>query len=245
MKIFERQKAAAKRIAVALDGMDFDQASATIELLAPLGVGFKAGLEIIMLPDGAADRLIKKIHSLGGWCFFDTKLDDIPPTVENAAANIAKKNVRFFNVHASAGIPAVEAAVKARGSCGVLVVTVLTSIDKESCIRIFGDEPTPKVLQFAREAKAAGAQGIVCSALELEALFEAGILDNDFIAVTPGIRLPDAPPDDQKRTRTPREAMKKGASILVVGRPITKAKDPVGATATFISEVVLAEGEKK
>lgn len=233
------------KIIVAIDDISYETIPEWVEKLIPLGVGFKVGLEFICA--GLADVIINLIRVQGGWTFFDGKLNDIPNTVGKAAKRISEKEgVCFFNLHASCGAKAMEAAVENKGNCKVLAVTVLTSIDEGECECIFGDKPESTVLQFAIEARDAGVDGIICSPKELRYLRGSHDFEPDgpkLLIVTPGIRAVNAPPDDQKRTMTPGEAIRAGADYLVIGRPITKASDPVEATKRIIDEIAAAMGE--
>jgi orotidine-5'-phosphate decarboxylase len=118
----------------------------------------------------------------------------------------------------------------------VLAVTVLTSLEENNAHLIFGGPSKAKVLQFARDAKLAGCNGIVCSPQELKLLGKQAELVS-LLKVIPGIRSNDSPPDDQRRTMTAAEAVRAGADYLVIGRPITAAPDPVEAAKKFAAEI--------
>ncbi|MDD5731837.1 MAG: orotidine-5'-phosphate decarboxylase, partial [Patescibacteria group bacterium] len=232
-------------IIVALDGMSLDDAKVLVQKLGHLGVGFKVGLEFICA--GEADELLGFVKECGGWAFYDSKLCDIPNTVGKAAKKISKKDgARFFNIHASCGKKAMEAAVANKGDCWVLAVTVLTSIDEEECESIFGDSSESIVLQFAINARDAGVNGIICSPKELPRLrgnhdFEPR--GPELLLITPGVRPLGTDANDQKRITTPYEAIKGGANYLVIGRPITEAPDPVEAVKAIANEIATAMGE--
>lgn len=237
------------RIFVALDTDDIDKATALVgRLLSRVG-GFKIGLEFIttMLVQLStagneieANFKLTKIRALFqmlyGNLFWDGKFDDIPNTIGGASKALNKLNVKMFNVHASAGIDAMMAAVANKGQSLVLAVTVLTSREENDGNLTFGGPTKAKVLQFAREAKLAGCDGVVCSPQELQLLGKRKEL-RGLLKVTPGIRASDAEPDDQKRTMTATEAVKAGADYLVIGRPITAAPDPVEAAKKFAKEI--------
>lgn len=187
-------------------------------------------------------RAVELIHTFGGGVFYNGKFNDIPNTVGGAARAVAKLNVAMFNVHASAGRKAIEAAVANRGSSLVLGVTVLTSIDEKECISIFGARPGRKVLQLSRMLLDTGAQGIICSPQELELLGKERAL-KDMLKITPGVRPIWAPANDQQRTLTPAEAIKAGATALVIGRPITNPPQEIGTpidAARRIAEEIAA-----
>mgnify|MGYP001599278371 CR=1 FL=1 len=216
---------ARERIYAALDVSSLEQAQTLVEELAPFVGCFKVGLQL--LTSVGAPMVVRLVHSLGGKVGYDGKLDDIPNTVGETAKIIADFGVLWFNVHASAGRKSVEAAIANRGKSQVFGVTVLTSIDEEECISIFGDKPGPKALLFSRMLAEAGADGIICSPKELAFLNEHEELAC-LTKVTPGVRPEWASTDDQKRVMTPGEAIAAGATNLVIGRPITKPPSEIG-----------------
>jgi orotidine-5'-phosphate decarboxylase len=232
------------RIIVALDMDSLDKARPLVESLAPDVGCFKVGLELLMSVGAPTiiSWFIDNCFGGGAKIFLDGKFNDIPNTVGSAAKVVADLKVKMFNVHASAGRKSVEAAVANRGNSLVLGVTVLTSIDEDECISIFGDRPGPKVLQFSRMLVEVDADGIICSPQELELLGEQKELD-DLLKVTPGVRPEWAATDDQKRIMTPAEAIKAGADYLVIGRPITKPPAGIGTpvdAAKKIAEEIAA-----
>jgi len=213
------------RIIVALDVDRLEDARALIKSLAPHVGCFKIGLELMTAV--GAPQAVRLVHELGGRVFLDGKFDDIPNTVAGASKSAAGLGVYMFNVHACAGPEAMAAAAKNKGGAIALAVTVLTSISDEGSRAIFGAPSRDKVLQFAREAARAGLDGIVCSPQELPFLAS----DPDLAAlwkVTPGVRPEWAATGDQRRVMTPAEAVRAGATALVVGRPITAAPSSIG-----------------
>lgn len=214
------------RIIVALDVDNLDEAKSLVESLAPHVGCFKVGLELLTAV--GAPKVVEFVHSLGGQIFYDGKFDDIPNTIGGAAKAVARLNVKMFNLHASAGVEAMMTAVANKGRSLVLAVTVLTSLEENNAHLIFGGPSKAKVLQLARDAKIAGCDGIICSPQELELLGKQKELDN-LLKVTPGIRPEWAAAGDQKRITTPADAIKAGATSLVIGRPITKPPVEVGA----------------
>lgn len=223
------------RIIVALDVPSLEQAGQLIAELAPYVGCFKVGLELLTAEGGPS--AVRFVHEHGGQVFYDGKFCDIPNTVGNAAKAAARLGVKMFNVHASAGQKAIEAAVANKGGSLVLGVTVLTSIGKmedgtDECLSIFGGEVSAKVKQFAQMLADAGADGIICSPKEL------GVL-NDFtlLKITPGVRPEWAAAGDQKRIMTPAEAIKAGATALVIGRPITKPPEGIGTPADAAKKI--------
>lgn len=228
------------RIILPLDVSNIAEARRLVDLLSPHVGLFKAGLEFIwstivdflLLEEEAAIGLLKEARALaraigGPSAFIDAKLADIPNTVKGASVAISRLGVKFFNVHASAGIEAVKAAVASRGNSQVLGVTVLTSIGSDECVSIFGEKPDNRVLHFAGMLKDAGADGIICSPQELLEISGSGRFDG-LLRVTPGVRPEWAAAGDQKRVMTPAEAIKAGADYLVIGRPITKPPAEIG-----------------
>ena len=230
------------KIIVALDLDSLMKAKPLIEDLAEYVGCFKVGLELLTAE--GAPQVVAFVHAFRGKVFFDGKFDDIPNTVGGAAKVVARLGVSMFNVHASAGIEAMMAAVSNKGQSLVLAVTVLTSLEENNAHLIFGGPSKAKVLQLARDAKLAGCDGIICSPQELELLGKQKEL-RGLLKVTPGIRSSDSPPDDQKRTLSAKEAILAGADYLVIGRPITKSPDPILAAQKIAEEIASALKEVK
>lgn len=222
------------KIFVALDVSSLEASTALVEELVPLGVYFKVGLEILMAV--GAPAVVGHIDSLGGSVFLDGKFNDIPNTVGAAAKAVAKLGVKMFNVHASAGIEAMRAAVDNKGDAEVLAVTVLTSLEENNAHLIFGGPSKAKVLMFARNAMLAGCDGIICSPQELELLGKQPELKS-LKKITPGVRPLWAAANDQKRIMTPGEAIKAGATGLVIGRPITKPPAEIGSSTEAVKRI--------
>lgn len=227
------------RIIVALDVGNLAEAMRLVKSLSPYVGCFKIGLQLII--SAGAPQVVNLVHNLGGKVFLDGKFDDISNTVGEAAKAAAELKVAIFNVHASAGIDSMRAAVQNKGDSKVLAVTVLTSLDDKSSEHIFGAPSKQKVLQFAFDAKEAGIDGIVCSPQELEMLSKHSELDS-LSRVTPGVRPEWASANDQKRVMTPGEAILAGATALVIGRPITKPPKEVG-DPTFAARRIASEIE--
>jgi orotidine-5'-phosphate decarboxylase len=222
------------RIIVALDVDSLDKAGLLVEMLAPHVGCFKVGLELLTAV--GAPMVVDFVHSLGGQVFFDGKFDDIPNTVGKASKTVAAMDVKMFNVHASAGIEAMQAAVDNKGHSLVLAVTVLTSLDENNASLIFGTSVKAKVLQLARDAQIAGCDGIICSPQELEFLGRQKELAS-MIKITPGVRPNWADVGDQKRVMTPLEAIKAGATAVVVGRPITEPPAHIGTPVDAVERI--------
>jgi orotidine-5'-phosphate decarboxylase len=185
---------------------------------------------------------VAEVAELGPRVFLDLKLHDIPATVEKAAANCAGCGAAMFTVHAGGGRRMLEAAVAgARSGAAndppkVIAVTVLTSLDRHA-LQELGVEHSPEdlVLTWAALARNAGTSGVVASAREAAALRAA--CGDGFLIVTPGIRPGGAVADDQRRVVTPAAALAAGADVLVVGRPVTQATDPVAAAQRILEEM--------
>jgi orotidine-5'-phosphate decarboxylase len=184
--------------------------------------GIKLGLEFFMANGHAG---VREMASVGLPLFLDLKFHDIPNTVAKAVQAIRGLDPHILTVHAAGGRAMMEAA-KAAAPAGtkVVAVTVLTSLDGADlrAIGVEGD-PQAQVTRLAALAREAGVDGIVCSGAEVAAARRAW--PGGFFVV-PGLRLPDGEAGDQKRMVTPAEAKRAGASVLVIGRPITGADDP-------------------
>lgn len=229
------------RIIVALDTDSPEGALATARsLVGEVGM-FKVGMELF--PRGGAE-LVRALQALGHGVFLDLKFHDIPNTVAGAVRAAAALGVRFATVHASGGRAMLAAAAEAAGRTGmaVLAVTVLTSMDDQDLAEVgFAGGAAVSVLRLAELAAAAGVHGIVCSAREVAQV--RGGLGKGPVLVTPGVRMPGGETGDQKRVVTPAEAIRRGADYLVVGRPITKAPDPVAAARAFAAAMREAGGD--
>jgi orotidine-5'-phosphate decarboxylase len=172
--------------------------------------------------------------------FLDLKLHDIPAQVAGAVGSVATTGASLVTVHAAGGREMIEAAVGAAGDLTILAVTVLTSLDDASLAEIGMGGPAEKaVLNLAELALEAGAHGLVCSPLEVEALrARFGPQEQDGpLLVVPGIRPSGSGAGDQRRTLTPRAAIAAGADVIVVGRPITEAADPASAARAVFEEI--------
>ncbi|HEC94313.1 MAG TPA: orotidine-5'-phosphate decarboxylase [Candidatus Kaiserbacteria bacterium] len=222
------------RIIVALDVDSLEKVKPLVESLTPYVGCFKIGLELITAV--GAPMVVELVHSLGGKIFYDGKFDDIPNTIGAASKAVSKLGIKMFNVHASAGVEAMVAAVDNKGKSLVLAVTLLTSLDENNTKLIFGAPSKAKVLQFALDAKIAGCNGIICSPQELEFLGKQKELGG-LMKITPGIRPAWAVVGDQKRIMTPAEAIEAGATFLVIGRPITKPPTEIGTPVDAVKKI--------
>lgn len=217
------------KIIVALDFATRDEALALAELLSPIGVRFKIGMELF---NAVGPAVIADIQPFGE-IFLDLKLHDIPGTMARTSAVLSRLGVWMFNVHAAAGEEALQAVMKTvvgesakNGKARPLVcaVTVLTSLKNLDHLGV-GEDVAASVLRLARLASDCGLDGVVCSPREVVEIKKH--TRPDFMCVTPGIRGPQDIKADQTRTLTASEAMAAGSDYLVIGRPITRAQDPL------------------
>ena len=214
----------ADRICAALDFPSWREAEPFARTVAPAVGMLKVGLELFVAEGPPA---VRAAAALGRPVFLDLKLHDIPNTVEGAARSAAASGAALLTVHASGGPAMVRAAVKgAAGRLRVLAVTVLTSLDADA-LRAIGLEGPPEaaVVRLARLAVDAGAGGIVCSPHEVRAVRVA--VGAEPLLVVPGVRPPGAAKGDQARVATPEETVAAGADVIVLGRPLRDAPDPV------------------
>lgn len=223
-----QQTVGADRIVVALDAEITSDNLSLIRSLAGRARWYKVGLRQFYR---ASEPVLDAIRAAEANLFLDLKLHDIPQTVRGAAESLARYNPELVTVHAFGGRAMIEAAVdgfRAHGaSTRILGVTVLTSLDDDD-LRGFGNENdvTDVARRLTGVVRDAGAAGIVCSPLEVETLKKTW---DDGLFVTPGVRPIGVGADDQKRVATPTDAIRCGAGLLVIGRPIRRADDPVAA----------------
>lgn len=224
---------------VALDVQSRDEA---VEKIKSIGdsVGFyKIGLELFTAegPD-----VVKAVKDLGKKVFLDLKFHDIPRTVERAVRSGGKLGVDLMTIHSVGGKAMIRAAADAAAEFGsaapkILAVTVLTSLDRTDLedVGIIGRTPAEQVRAMAGFAIENGADGLVCSPKEVGELSKA--LKSGTLFITPGVRPAGAAVGDQKRVATPAEAVRDGATHLVVGRPVLAAEDPVAAAKMILAEI--------
>lgn len=227
---------------VALDFSDLQPALDMAERVASQVSMLKVGLELF---NSVGPRAITELRETGARIFYDAKLYDIPNTVAGAAAAAGRLGVSMINVHALGGRAMMEAAGEAarRGAREggfpaplVIAVTIVTSLgDRELREELGLPNASEQVVRLASLAKAAGLDGVVASVHEVPEIKRA--CGSDFVTVTPGIRPRWAARGDQARVATPAEAIAAGADYLVIGRPITSAKDPREAVASIIQEM--------
>ena len=229
------------RLVVALD-VPTRQAALTLarQLQGRVGM-FKVGLELFC---AEGPGFVKEIQAYAP-VFLDLKLHDIPNTVRQALKTLLPLDVRLINIHAQGGPAMIEAAAEAvrahrhgGGRTELLAVTVLTSLDREALARLGNTaEPAEMALHLACLAKECGADGVVCSAQEAALVRTA--CGESFHRLTPGIRPKGASAQDQARILTPEQALRNGATWLVVGRPITQAADPGAAADAILAEIAV------
>ena len=229
-------------IIVALDVPAADTALKLAEQLAPVSGGFKIGSELFT---SAGPDIVKKIRERGSLVFLDLKFHDIPNTVAKAVAAAIRLDVQMLTVHASGGGEMLKAAEDAAQETAwklgrtpplVLAVTVLTSLDAGALREVGLDVNMDyQVRRLANVATKAGLRGLVCSPQEVAKLRQ--IIPPATKLVTPGVRTGAEKADDQKRTLTPREAIKAGADWLVIGRPIYAAENPRAAAEKILESL--------
>ena len=236
-----RDPEAAARTIVALD-CSAARATELADKLAGELAWAKVGMELFY---AAGAPVVRELKDRGLRVFLDLKLHDIPNTVRCAARELARLGADMLTVHAQGG-PAMVAAAREGLDEGareaglpparLLAVTVLTSIDQKTLAEVGVERPVADQARLlAAMAREAGADGVVCSALEAAAMRSA--LGAHALVVTPGIRPAGAETGDQARVATPASAIAAGSSHLVVGRPVTKAPDPRAALAAIVDEV--------
>ncbi len=232
-----------QRLCVALDVPGLDAARTLAQRLETRAGVFKVGLELFTAHGPAA---VEAARSGGAAVFLDLKVHDIPRTAAAAVASASTLGASYLTLHALGGPAMIRAARETAEKAGaraprLLAVTVLTSHDEAELGRIgLAGSPADNVVRLAEMAIAAGAHGLVCSPNEAAALRRR--LGPDAILVTPGIRPAGADAGDQARIATPFDAIRDGASLLVVGRPITGAADPADAADAILAEIAAAAG---
>jgi orotidine-5'-phosphate decarboxylase len=221
----------------AIDTADMNRAIELAKIIGPVTKGLKLGLEFFSTFGPAG---VEKICNAApdAALFLDLKFHDIPNTVASAI-KIVTENLApaYINVHASGGEDMMEAALKACAKPSkLLAVTILTSLSDEALDKIGYKEGTlQQAMHLAALAKDSGLAGVVCSPYEIETIRKK--CGENFILMVPGIRPPGADSNDQHRFMTPAEALQKGATHLVIGRPITGARDPGRAAAEILKSL--------
>lgn len=233
---------AKEKLIFALDVDDFDKAEQWVgKLTGHVGV-FKVGKQLFTR---CGPEVVRMITAAGGQVFLDLKYHDIPNTVAKASVEACKLGVRMFNVHALGGAEMMLQTVKeVEAYCAesgaerplLLAVTILTSSTEETLRGIGIEHPVEDmVVRLAKLAQKCGFDGVVASPREIPMIRAA--CGKDFAIVTPGVRPASSSLDDQKRVMTPAEAIRSGATALVIGRPISAASDPRQAATDILAEI--------
>ena len=227
------------RLAVALDFPSASQALAFVDRLEGTCRWFKVGMELFY---ASGSSLIHTLRDRGFEVFLDLKLHDIPNTVAGAVRSVSSIGASLLTIHAAGGERMMAAAAEAAltpGSPRLLAVTILTSMAESDLEGIgISAAPSEQVMRLAKLAQASRITGMVCSPLEIATL--RAQLAPSTMLVIPGIRPASSVADDQRRVATPSSAIRDGASLLVVGRPITQAPNPAAAASAILSEIASA-----
>jgi orotidine-5'-phosphate decarboxylase len=232
-----------ERVIVALDLPSFGAAVELMEKLGDMAGSFKVGSQLFA---SVGPDMIREIKGRDKKLFLDLKFHDIPNTVARASEVATELGVDIFNVHISGGLEMMrDAAHATRAKASelgierptILGVTVLTSIDEAGFRRVFNCTISlrEQIAQMAKLAQQAGLDGVVASPQEIGLIRNA--CGEEFVVLTPGVRPEWASSDDQKRTMTPVEAFRAGATYVVIGRPIYRSPDPASALKRILQEL--------
>ena len=223
---------------VALDVPDQSRAIALVDRLGDACGFYKVGGELFTATGPA---IVEALSSRGKRVFLDLKFHDIPNTVRSSARSAAGAGATLITVHGLGGRGMIAAAVEGAGPhCGVLIVTVLTSLDGTSLAEALGktvSSVSDEVSRIAGLAREAGAHGVVCSGQEAARI--AAENGKNLAILVPGVRLAGDSSNDQSRVVTPADAVKAGATYLVLGRTVTAASDPSAAMARVLDEIAI------
>lgn len=229
-----------KDVIIALDFKSGQEALAFLDKFKDRTLYVKVGMELYY---AEGPSIIQEIKKRGHKLFLDLKLHDIPNTVEKAMAVLSRLDVDMVNLHAAGTIEMMKAALRGLtrkdGSRPLLIaVTQLTSTSQERMTEelLIREKIDDVVIKYAENADIAGLDGVVCSPLEAGKIHD--VCGLDFLTVTPGVRFDDASKGDQVRVTTPAKAKELGSDYIVVGRPITQAKDPAAAYDRCVKEFV-------
>lgn len=232
-----------KEVIIALDFKSGEEAMGFLDQFTEKKPYVKVGMELFY---AEGPQIIREIKARGHRLFLDLKLHDIPNTVKKAMASLSRLDVDMCNLHAAGTIDMMKAALEGLtredGTRPLLIaVTQLTSTSQERMTKelLIREDIAEVVKKYAMNARSAGLDGVVCSPLESPIIHET--CGGDFLTVTPGVRFDDASRGDQVRVTTPARARELGSDYIVVGRPITQAKDPVAAYERCMREFA---GEK-
>lgn len=232
---------AREKVIFALDVPTFAEGKHWVSVLSGHVGMFKVGKQLFT---GHGPDIVRMVQNFGGEVFLDLKYHDIPNTVAMASLEAARLGAKLINLHALGGyemmartMEALDREFKGEECSRVLAVTILTSSNADTLREVGIEHPVAEmVVRLARLAQKAGIDGVVASPLETELIREA--CGPDFLIVTPGVRPATASADDQKRIMTPGEAVRAGADYLVIGRPISAAKDPLAAAEAIVEEIM-------
>tara|TARA_B100000676_G_C18022481_1_gene813512 strand:- start:1071 stop:1754 length:684 start_codon:yes stop_codon:yes gene_type:complete len=213
-----------KKIIVALDSKNINKTIKLVKILKKDVYCFKLGYQFFF---NFGLEGYKKIFTICPKIFLDLKLHDIPNTVEKGLEALVKMRPIFTTIHISGGDEMMEAARLIKKNTKILGVSILTSMDNKQTLKYYNQKKVSTLVRkFAQSAKKNNLDGIVCSPKEIKYIRKE--VGNDFIIVTPGIRIDKKiKSDDQKRVETPKRAIDLGANFIVIGRPITQSKDPL------------------
>ncbi|MEG2757964.1 MAG: orotidine-5'-phosphate decarboxylase [Anaerovoracaceae bacterium] len=232
-----------KDVIIALDFKSSDEAISFLDSFNEEKPYVKVGMELFY---SAGPQIIEEIKKRGHKVFLDLKLHDIPNTVEKAMAVLSRLDVDMCNLHAAGTIDMMKGALKGLtredGTRPLLIaVTQLTSTSQERMSKelLIEEDIDKVVIKYAQNACEAGLDGVVCSPLEAGKIHKA--CGGKFLTVTPGVRFPEGDKGDQVRVTTPGKAKELGSDYIVVGRPITQAKDPVVAYRRCLTEFTKGE----
>lgn len=225
-------------VIIALDFSSKDEVYGFLDKFKDKKPFVKIGMELFY---SEGPEIVREIKRRGHKIFLDLKLHDIPNTVKSAMRVLSGLNVDICNLHAAGGSEMMKAAVegltRADGSRPLLIaVTQLTSTDARMLKDelLISEDMEKTIMSYALNAKTSGLDGVVCSPLEADKVHS--VCGKEFITVTPGVRFADGEKGDQKRVTTPAEARKIGSDYIVVGRPITRAENPVQAYERCVKE---------
>lgn len=230
------------QLVVALDVPAAEQAERLIDELYEFDLIYKVGMEPLY---GYGERIFSYMEARDVRHFIDAKVHDIPRTAAAAVKQLVRHGTHIINVHALGGTAMMRAAVEAANERAqelgispphVFAVTVLTSMTQSDLLDVgLAGDPAENAMRLARLARDAGCSGVVCSAHEVADV--KGLLGRDFLTLTPGIRPAGAEHGDQRRVTSPADAVRAGSDYLVVGRPITEARDPAAAARAILDDM--------
>ena len=222
-----------KKIIVALDSSNIDDCIKLVDLIKDHVFAFKIGYQFFF---NFGLSGYNKINEKKVKIFLDLKLHDIPNTVKEGVKAISSLNPYFTTIHISGGDEMQKSVVKNKNNIKVLGVSILTSISNLESVKYYNETNIKNLVKkFVINAKENNLDGVVCSPHEISLIND--LSSDDFVIVTPGIRLENEESNDQKRFMTPKEAIDLGANYLVIGRPITKSSDPLKKIISINSSI--------